>query len=156
MSITHLKEGDPAPAFEARDQNGEKVSLEDFRGKKVVLYFYPKDMTPGCTAEACDLADHYRDLLDQGYEVLGVSPDDEKSHRRFIDKHELPFDLLADPDKKILQAYGVWGEKKFMGKTTTGVHRTTFIIDEKGKIERVIKKVKTKEHAGQILQGTEA
>ena len=128
------------------------VSLESFRGNKVVLYFYPKDDTPGCTAEACSLRDNYEALLARGYKVVGVSPDSEKSHQKFTDKYELPFPLIADTEKKILQDYGVWGRKKFMGREYDGVIRTTFIIDEKGLIEEVIEKVDTKNHAAQVLK----
>ncbi|MBT3422296.1 MAG: thioredoxin-dependent thiol peroxidase, partial [Bacteroidetes bacterium] len=137
-----LKIGDMAPAIKANNQNGEEVNLLDFKGKKVVLYFYPKDSTPGCTQEACNLRDNYNTLIEQGYVVLGVSPDGEKSHLKFIEKHELPFDLLADTEKKILSDYGVWGEKKMYGRTYMGVIRSTFVIDEEGKIEDIIEKVK--------------
>ena len=149
--MTQLSEGDKAPGFNTTDQNGNKVKLEDFKGKKVVLYFYPKDNTPGCTAEACNLRDNYDDLKKQGFEILGISPDSEASHKKFGTKHDLPFALLSDPDKKIMNAYGVWGEKKMYGRTYEGVHRTTFIIDEEGKIEKVFKKVKTKDHSNQIF-----
>ena len=129
----------------------ESVSLSDYAGKKLVLYFYPKDDTPGCTAEACSLRDGYGELRSLGYEILGVSPDPVAKHQKFINKYELPFDLLADEDKSVLNAYGVWGKKKFMGRTYDGVHRMTFVIDEEGKIAKIIKKVKTKDHAAQIL-----
>ncbi len=142
----------PAPQFSGNDQNGNSVKLSSFTGKKIVLYFYPKDDTPGCTAEACSLRDNYEELLKKGFVVLGVSPDSEKSHRGFAEKHNLPFPLIADPDKKIMTAYGAFGEKLMYGKKVTGVIRTTFIIDEKGIIEKVIKKVDTKEHAGQIFK----
>jgi peroxiredoxin Q/BCP len=142
----------PAPLFEGRDQDGNAIKLSNFSGKKVVLYFYPKDNTPGCTAEACSLRDSYDELLKKGFIVLGVSPDSEKSHRGFAEKHALPFPLIADPGKKILTAYGAYGEKMMYGKKVTGMIRTTFIIDEKGAIEKVIKKVDTKEHAGQIFK----
>jgi peroxiredoxin Q/BCP len=128
------------------------VNLSSFAGKKIVLYFYPKDNTPGCTAEACSLRDNYEELLKKGFVVLGVSPDSEKSHKGFAEKHSLPFPLIADPDKKIMTAYGAFGEKVMYGKKVTGVIRTTFIIDEKGIIEKVIKKVDTKEHASQIFK----
>ena len=141
-----------APAIKANNQNGEEVKLSDFEGKKVVLYFYPKDSTPGCTQEACNLRDNYNTLIKQGYVVLGVSPDGEKSHLKFIEKHELPFDLLADTEKKILNDYGVWGEKKMYGRTYMGVIRSTFVIDEEGKIEDIIEKVKVKDHTAQILK----
>ncbi|MBT5991302.1 MAG: thioredoxin-dependent thiol peroxidase [Bacteroidetes bacterium] len=147
-----LKIGDMAPAIKANNQNGEEVNLLDFKGKKVVLYFYPKDSTPGCTQEACNLRDNYNTLIKQGYVVLGVSPDGEKSHLKFIEKHELPFDLLADTEKKILNDYGVWGEKKMYGRTYMGVIRSTFVIDEEGKIEDIIEKVKVKDHTAQILK----
>ncbi len=150
--MTHLKEGDPAPHFEGTIETGETVSLDNYRGKKLILFFYPKDLTPGCTAEACSLRDHYQELRDAGYELLGVSPDSEKSHQRFIEKKKLPFHLLADTDKKVVKAYGVWGPKKFMGRSYEGVHRTTFIIDEEGRIQKIFTKVKTKNHAEQILE----
>lgn len=146
-----LKPGDKAPDFSAPNENGEILTLKQFKGKKLVLYFYPKDDTPGCTAEACSLRDHYSRFLKKGYAILGVSPDSEIKHQKFIEKYNLPFSLLADPEANILKAYGVWGLKKFMGKEYMGVLRTTFIIDEKGHIERVIDKVDTKEHADQIL-----
>ncbi|MBD3638178.1 MAG: thioredoxin-dependent thiol peroxidase, partial [Crocinitomicaceae bacterium] len=145
------KEGDKAPDFSAPDENGNIISLSDYKGKKLVLYFYPKDLTPGCTMESCNLRDNYKLMQKQGYEILGVSADDEKKHRRFIEKHDLPFHLLADTDKKVINDYGVWGPKKFMGRTFDGIHRTTFVIDENGVIEEVITKVKTKAHAEQIL-----
>jgi len=146
-----LSPGDQAPDFTSKDQDGNDIKLSDFKGKKVVLYFYPKDNTPGCTAESCNLRDNYEELQKQGYVVLGVSPDDEKSHQKFIEKHELPFPLVADTDKSVHEAYGTWGEKKMYGKTYMGTLRTTFVIDEEGKIEEVIGKVKTKDHAAQIL-----
>jgi peroxiredoxin Q/BCP len=150
--MTQLTAGMPAPQFEGTDQNGNSVKLSSFTGKKIVLYFYPKDDTPGCTAEACSLRDNYKDLLNKGFIVLGVSPDSEKSHQKFAGKYNLPFPLIADPEKKILTAYGAYGEKVMYGKKVTGVIRTTFIIDEKGIIEKVIKKVDTKEHATQIFK----
>ncbi len=153
--MTHLKEGDTAPDFEAIDQNEKTVKLSDFKGKKVILYFYPKDMTPGCTAEAKNLAENYQLLQQKGFEIIGVSADDAGRHRKFIEKYNLPFTLIADTDKKVINAYGVWGPKKFMGKTFDGIHRTTFIIDEQGKIIKIIPKVKTKEHAQQILNELE-
>ncbi len=152
MSIVTLKEGDKAPGFIGRDQNGEEVSLVQFAGKRVILFFYPKDMTPGCTAEACNLGENYSDLQKRGFEVIGVSADSEERHLKFIGKYALPYKLLADTEKEILKAYGVWGEKKFMGKIYDGIHRTTFIIDGKGIIEKVIIKVKTKYHTAQILE----
>ncbi len=147
-----LQTGDQAPAFEAADQNGQLVKLSDFAGKKVILYFYPKDDTPGCTAQACNLRDNYESLLQAGYVILGVSVDDEKSHQKFIKKYELPFPLLADTDHKIVEAYGVWVEKNMYGKTYMGTARTTFVIDESGKIAQIIRKVDTKDHTSQILQ----
>ncbi len=146
-----LKVGDKAPAINATDHDGNKVSLDSLKGRKVVLYFYPKDDTPGCTAEACSLRDNYQQLMNQGYSILGVSPDNQKSHQKFAEKHELPFPLIADVDKVILKEYGVWGPKKFMGREYDGVIRTTFIINEKGVIDEVISKVDTKNHAFQVL-----
>jgi peroxiredoxin Q/BCP len=150
--MTQPTPGTPAPQFEGTDQNGNSVKLSSYIGKKVVLYFYPKDNTPGCTAEACSLRDNYEELLKQGFAVLGVSPDSVTSHGKFAAKYELPFPLIADPEKKILTAYGAYGEKTMYGKKVTGVIRTTFIIDEKGMIEKVIKKVDTKDHAPQIFK----
>lgn len=149
--MTTLNIGDKAPAFEATDQNGNTIKLEDFKGKKVVLFFYPKASTPGCTAEACNLRDNYQSFLAKGYAVVGVSADSVKRQLNFSNKNELPYSLLADEDKAVIEAYGVWGPKKFMGKTYDGIHRTTFIIDENGRIEDVITKVKTKDHTAQIL-----
>ncbi len=149
--MTHLKEGDKAPDFTALDENGNEVKLSDYRGKKVILYFYPKDNTPGCTAESCNLRDHYADLRKAGFEVIGVSADSQKKHQNFISKYDLPFTLIADENKEVINAYGVWGPKKFMGREYEGIHRQTFVIDEQGKIEKVIKKVKTKESAEQIM-----
>lgn len=150
--MTHLKPGDKAPQFNGLNQNGDSISLNSFIGKKVVLYFYPKDSTPGCTAQACDLRDNYQMLLDKGYVVIGISADSQESHQKFIKKHDLPFPLIADIEKEIINAYGVWGPKKFMGKTYDGIHRTTFIIDEQGVIEEVIDKVKTNDHTNQIVK----
>jgi len=150
--MTHLKEGDKAPIFKGVDQSGNKVSLSDLKGKKVILYFYPKDMTPGCTAQACNLRDNYAALLKKGYAVVGVSTDGEKSHQKFAEKYELPFPLLADEDKKIVEQYGVWGEKKFMGKVYDGTHRTTFLINENGVIDKIISKPDTKNHTEEILE----
>lgn len=150
--MTELKAGDKAPNFKGNIQDGTSKSLEDYKGKKLVLYFYPKDMTPGCTAESCDLRDNYAKFQAAGYEILGVSPDDEKKHVKFIEKYDLPFDLLADTEKETCNAYGVWGEKSMYGRKYMGVFRTTFIIDENGNIEEVISKVKTKEHTAQILK----
>ncbi|RZK42031.1 MAG: thioredoxin-dependent thiol peroxidase [Pedobacter sp.] len=149
--MTELKQGDQAPKFSSKDQNGNPISLDQFIGKKVVLYFYPKDNTPGCTAEACDFRDNYQGLKSRGIEVLGVSVDDEKSHQKFITKFELPFTLLADTDHSIVEAYGVWGEKNMYGKKYMGTNRTTFIIDEEGIIEHVITKVDTKKPTEQVL-----
>jgi len=149
--MTNLVIGDKAPQFKGLDENGNSISLTDFKGKKVILYFYPKDMTPGCTTQSCNLRDSYSDLTQKGFEVIGVSADSAERHLKFIAKHELPFHLIADEDKTILNAYGVWGLKKFMGKEYDGIHRTTFIIDEEGVILAVIKKVKTKDHTNQIL-----
>lgn len=147
-----LKIGDKAPAFSAKDQDGKDVKLSDFKGKKLVLYFYPKDMTPGCTAEACDLRDNYNVLLKRGYEVLGVSTDTEKMHQKFIAKEKLPFRLLADPDKTVHDAYGTWVEKSMYGRKYMGTARVTFIINEAGVIEDLIEKVDTKNHTSQILK----
>jgi peroxiredoxin Q/BCP len=149
--MTQLKEGMTAPLFEGVDQNGLKIKLSDFLGKKVVLYFYPKDDTPGCTAEACSLRDNYNSFLNKGFVVLGVSIDSEKSHRKFAQKYSLPFPLIADISKKICTDYGVWKEKSLYGKTFLGIVRTTFIIDEKGVIENIISKVETKTHSEQIF-----
>lgn len=146
-----LQTGDKAPEFEVNDQDGNLVKLVDFRGKKVVLYFYPKDNTPGCTAESCNLRDNYKQLLSNGYEVLGISSDDEKSHRKFIEKQSLPFILLADTDRNVHDLYGTWIEKSMYGRKYMGTARVTFIIDEDGKIEEIIEKVNTKDHASQIL-----
>ncbi|MGS2760741.1 thioredoxin-dependent thiol peroxidase [Sinomicrobium sp. M5D2P9] len=146
-----LKPGDKVPEFTVTDQDGNAVSSSDYLGKKWIVFFYPKASTPGCTAEACNLRDNYQELKKKGYELLGVSADSEKRQSNFKEKYEFPFPLLADVDKKVIEAFGVWGQKKFMGKTYDGIHRMTFIIDEKGKVERVIEKVKTKDHAAQIL-----
>ncbi len=151
IKMTHLKKGDKAPTFKGKDQDGHVIQLSDFAGKKVVLYFYPRDNTPGCTAQACNLRDNYDALMAAGFVVIGVSADSEKSHQKFIAKHHLPFPLIADTDKEILKAYGVWGPKKFMGKTYDGIHRTTFVISNDGTIEDIIEKVKTKEHTNQII-----
>lgn len=142
--------GEKAPAFKEKDQDGNWVKLSDFKGTKLVLYFYPKDSTPTCTTQACNLRDNYEQLLAKGYKVLGVSVDDEKSHRKFIAKHNLPFPLLADTEHRMVNDYGVWGEKKMYGHTFMGVFRTTFVIDGKGRITEVITKVKSKDHAAQI------
>ena len=145
--------GDKIPEILGKDQNGNEIKSSDFAGKKLVLYFYPKDMTPGCTNEACNLRDNYSELRAQGYEVLGVSVDDEKKHQNFIAKHELPFSLIADTEKKLVEEFGVWGEKKMCGRTYMGTFRTTFLVNEQGIVERIInpKEVKVKEHAKQIL-----
>lgn len=150
--MTELKAGQKAPFFQGKDQNGNQISLDDYRGKKLVLYFYPKDNTPGCTNEACNLRDNYNELIDRGFAIVGVSPDSEKSHQKFAGKHKLPFPLIADTEKKIMSDYGAWGEKKMYGRTFMGVLRTTFIINEEGIIEEVIKKVDTKNHADQIYK----
>jgi peroxiredoxin Q/BCP len=149
--MTTLQKGDKAPNFFALDQDGKSHSLSDYVGKKLVVFFYPKASTPGCTAEACDLRDNFERFQSQNYEILGVSADSAKAQAKFKDKFEFPFPLLADEDKAVIQAFGVWGPKKFMGKEYDGIHRTTFIIDENGSIAEVITKVKTKEHAAQIL-----
>ena len=149
--MTHLKVGDKAPDFKALDQDGNSVALQDYSGKKLVLFFYPKASTPGCTAEACNLNDNYTRFTNMGYDVLGVSADSQKLQSNFKNKYEFQYPLLADEDKTVINAYGVWGTKKFMGKEYDGIHRTTFIIDENGNIENVISKVKTKEAADQIL-----
>lgn len=154
--MTHLEVGDIAPGFTANNESGETVSLSSFRGQKVVLFFYPKDDSPSCTKEACSIRDNYSKLSKAGINVFGISPDTEKKHKKFIDKYEFQYSLLADPEKEIINSYGVWGEKKFMGKTIVGVHRSTFIIDEEGKIMEIIKKVKTSEHGQQILDLVEA
>ena len=147
-----LKRGDKAPEILGVDQAGKEIRLSDFAGSKLILYFYPKDNTPGCTAEACSLRDGRDELREMGFEVVGVSPDSEKSHRGFIEKQGLNFTLLSDPDKVVAKAYGVWGEKKFMGRTFMGILRTTYVIDEKGMIERVLDKVRTKDHFEQIVE----
>ncbi len=147
-----LKIGDKAPDFKAKDQDGNEISLNNFKGKKVVIYFYPKDNTPGCTAQACNLRDNYEALQKAGYVVLGVSQDTEKSHQKFIEKQNLPFPLIADTDHTVHNLYGTWAEKQMYGKTYMGTVRTTFVIDEEGKIEDIIEKVKTKEHTSQILK----
>ena len=149
--MTKLKNGDKAPDFKGNDQEGKLVQLGDFVGSKLILYFYPKDDTPGCTAEACNLRDNYELWLSKGYKVVGVSPDSEQSHKKFIAKYNLPFPLISDVDKKIIKDYGAWGLKKMYGREYEGLLRTTFVIDEKGKIEDVFTKVDTKEHTKQIL-----
>lgn len=149
--MTKLEIGDKAPDFVGVDQNGNSISLADFKGSKLILYFYPKDNTPGCTNEACDLRDNYNMWLEKGYKVVGVSPDSIASHQKFISKHDLPFPLIADVDKEIIKSYGAWGPKKLYGREYEGLLRTTFVIDEKGKIEQIFTKVKTKDHTNQIL-----
>lgn len=147
-----LQAGDKAPDFKVNDENGNPTSLSDFKGKKIVLFFYPKDSTPGCTAEACNLRDNYDTLKSKGYEILGVSTDSEKSHLKFIEKQSLPFRLLADTEKEIHEKYGTWIEKSMYGRKYMGTNRVTFIIDENGTIENIIEKVKTKDHTAQILE----
>ncbi|MDA9634776.1 thioredoxin-dependent thiol peroxidase [bacterium] len=149
--MSKLQIGDEAPAINATDQNENSINLESYRGKKVVLYFYPKDMTPGCTAQSCNLSDNYKLLLEKGYDVLGVSCDSVKRHQKFIAKHDLPFNLISDEDHKVVNDYGVWQLKKFMGREYMGIIRTTFIIDENGLISDIISKVNTKEHTAQII-----
>lgn len=146
--------GDKIPEILGRDANGKEIKSSDYLGKKFALYFYPKDNTPGCTSQACSLKEGYHDLQNAGLEVIGVSVDDEKSHQKFITKYELPFPLIADTDKKLVEAFGVWGEKKMYGRTYFGTYRTTFIIDEEGKVEHIItpKSIKVKEHAAQLLK----
>lgn len=149
--IQPLKVGDKVPNFTVNDEQGNPISLSDYKGKKLVVFFYPKANTPGCTVEACNLRDHYSELQTQGYELLGVSADTEKRQSNFKKKFNFPFPLLADTEKEVINAFGVWGEKKFMGRIFDGIHRITFIVNEEGVVERVIDKVKTKEHAAQIL-----
>lgn len=150
--MTTLQKGEKAPHFEGINQKGEKISLEGFSGKQLILYFYPKDDTPGCTAEACDLNDNYQSWTDRGYEVVGVSPDSMKSHQKFVEKYGLKFSLLSDEEKVILSAYGAWGEKQMYGKSYMGVLRKTFVIDEQGVIAEVFEKVDTKNHSDQIIK----
>ncbi len=150
--MSRPQKGEKAPEFTAKDQNGNEISLKDYRGKKVILYFYPKDSTPGCTAESCDFRDNYDDLKKDGFEVIGVSADSEKSHLKFIEKYDLPFILIADTEKEVIQKYGAWGLKKFMGKEREGIIRSTFVIDEEGKIAEVIEKVKTKAPVAQVRE----
>ena len=147
-----LKKGDKAPDFKGLNQNNELISLSDFKGKKLILYFYPKDNTPGCTAESCNLSDNYQAWIDKGYEVIGVSPDSVASHKKFADKYGFKFNLIADTEKEILQAYGVWGEKNMYGRKYMGVLRTTYVINDEGMIEEVFEKVKTKDHTNQIIK----
>lgn len=150
-----LEKGSLAPEFSGLNQNGETISLKDFTGKKLILYFYPKDNTPGCTAESCNLSDHYDYWLKNGYEVVGVSPDSVASHRKFADKYGFGFNLISDPENKILEAYGAWGEKSLYGKKYMGVLRTTYVIDDLGAIAEVFSKVDTKNHSSQITQALE-
>lgn len=148
--MTTLQVGDPAPNFIAKDQNGQERVLKDYANRKLILYFYPKDSTPGCTTEACNFRDHYATLQEEGFDVVGVSVDNQKSHQKFTEKHQLPFTLLIDEDKKMVNDYSVWGEKSFMGRKFMGTHRTTFVINEKGIIEHIIKKVDNKNATQQI------
>ena len=150
--MTKLKVGDAAPEINSVNQNGETISLSQFKGKKIVLYFYPKDMTPGCTAQSCNLSENYVKLQKNGFEVLGVSCDSVERHQKFIEKYSLPFNLISDEEKKVVNDYGVWGLKKFMGKEYMGINRTTFIINESGIIDEIITKVNTKDHSTQILK----
>jgi thioredoxin-dependent peroxiredoxin len=144
--------GSVVPSFETQDQDQNRVTNKDLIGKKSIVFFYPRANTPGCTAEACNLRDHYKTLQDEGYQLFGVSADSSKKQKSFADKYDLPFPLLADEDKSVINAFGVWGPKKFQGREYDGIHRTTFLIDEEGKVEKVISKVKTKDHAAQILE----
>jgi peroxiredoxin Q/BCP len=153
--MTHLTEGTKAPAFKGKDQNGKPVSLSDYKGKKVILYFYPEDDTPTCTVQACNLRDNFSLLKKKGFTVLGVSPDEEKKHKKFETKYDLPFTLVADADHKIIDKYGVWGEKQLYGRTYMGLHRTTFLIDEKGIIRKIFLKPKSKQHTEEILSAWE-
>ena len=153
--MTNLKPGDKAPEFSYINQEGEKISLENYKGKKLILYFYPKDNTPGCTDEACNLRDNFQLLKEKGFEIIGVSPDNENSHNKFIKKLNLPFELIPDTDKEILKNYGVWGKKVMFGKTNEGVLRTTFVIDETGKIDKVFTKVQTSGNIHRHLQGNQ-
>ena len=153
--MKELAEGMKAPEFTGKDQQGKEISLRELQGRKVILYFYPKDDTPGCTAEACNLRDNYSELIEKGFEVVGISADSEKSHQRFIDKYDLPFNLVSDTDRDVLKAYGAWGHKKTYGKEYEGIIRKTFIIDEQGVILKIIHKVDTKNHTDQILEALE-
>jgi len=150
--MKRLEKGDTVPDFKGMDQDGRSIQLSDFKGSKLILYFYPKDNTPGCTAEACNLRDNYKLWLTKGYKILGVSPDSQLSHQKFIAKYNLPFPLIADEEKTIIKAFGAWGLKKLYGREYEGLLRTTFVIDEKGIIEEVFTKVKTKDHTNQILE----
>ena len=151
ITMSKLNIGDKAPEINAVDQNGNQITLDQYKGKKVVLYFYPKDMTPGCTAQSCNLSDNYTLLQKNGYDVIGVSCDSVKRHQKFIEKHSLPFNLISDEDQKVVNDYGVWQLKKFMGREYMGIVRTTFLINENGMIEDIIEKVNTKDHSSQIL-----
>ncbi len=153
--MTHLNIGDNAPSFKGNIENGTEVSSASLKGSKYILFFYPKDDSPGCTREACNLRDNYRWFEKNGYQIFGVSPDNEKKHQKFIDKYEFQYSLIADPEKEIIKAFGIWGPKKFMGREFDGVHRTTFVMDEEGKVVEIIKKVKTKEHAEQLKEALE-
>lgn len=153
---THLKEGEVAPLFTGTDQDGKKISLQDYLGKKVVLFFYPEDDTPTCTIQACNLRDNYALLKKKGFVVIGISPDDEKKHKKFEEKFDLPFTLIADPDRRIIEKYGVWGHKKLYGHEYMGLHRTTFVIDEKGLIRKIFLRPKNKAHAEEIIAKWEA
>ena len=150
--MTHLKIGDKAPPFKGFDEEGRPVSLAAFKGRMLLLFFYPQDSSPTCTVQACNLRDHYRELQEKGYELLGVSPDSAKRHQNFIKKHSLPFPILVDEDRSVIEAYGVWGRKKTFGKEHDGVFRTTFAIDQKGIIRHLIEKVESKRHAEQLLE----
>lgn len=150
--MTHLQEGDKAPAFTGTDQNGEKRKLADFKGQKIVLYFYPEDDTPTCTVQACNLRDNYALLKREGFAILGVSPDEATKHKKFEKKYDLPFTLIADPDHTIIDKYGVWGEKQLYGRNYMGLHRTTFVIDEKGIIRKIFLRPKNKQHAEEIIK----
>jgi len=149
--MSKLKVDSKVPEFEGKDENGKSIKWSDFKGKKLVMYFYPKDMTPGCTNQACNLKENYDELIKNGFEIVGVSADDGIRHQKFISKYELPFHLIADTDKEIINQFGVWGPKKFMGKEYEGIIRTTFVINEEGIVSSVIEKVKTKDHSQQIL-----
>lgn len=153
--MTTLKEGEKAPIFTGIDQNGKTISLSNYKGKKLILYFYPKDNTEGCTKQACNLRDNYTILIKKGFNIIGISADDIKSHKKFETKYKLPFPLIADEDKKIIEKYGVWGEKKFMGRTYMGIIRTSFLINEKGIIKKIIDKPNTAHHAQQVLEAWE-
>ena len=153
--MSELQEGSKAPEFTGVDQNGKEISLSDFKGKKVILYFYPKDDTPGCTAQSCNLRDNYTELINKGFEVIGVSADSVKSHKKFEEKFQLPFPLIADEDRKIVEQYSVWGEKNFMGNNYLGIIRTTFLIDEEGNIKKIIVKPDTQNQTQQVLEAWE-